>query len=65
MTWHIQSPGIVRTVYSSIFKDIQGYSGYLEIFSIFHAYSATLTSMQLGGEWGRPPLPKKFKNEKS
>ena len=26
MIMHIQSPGIVRTVYSSIFKDILGYS---------------------------------------
>ena len=26
---HIQMPGIVRTVYSSIFKDVQGYSGIL------------------------------------
>ena len=29
MIRHIQSPGMVRTVYSSIFKDIQGYSGVL------------------------------------
>ena len=26
---HIQDPDIVRTVYSSIFKDIQAYSGIL------------------------------------
>ena len=29
MSMHIQSPGIVRTVYSSIFKDTQLYSGIL------------------------------------
>ena len=36
MIAHIQSPGIVRTVYSSIFKDID-------------AYSATLPGAQLVG----------------
>ena len=50
MIMHIQSPGIVRTVYSNVFKDILEYSGILmEIQSLFHV-------LNQGGK-GRPPLP--------
>ena len=45
MIKHIQSPGIVRTVYSSIFKTDIG-----AIFS--HTYRRSTK-----GEKGRPPLP--------
>ena len=48
MIRHIQSSGIVRTVYSNIIEDIQGYSGYLEIFRDIGAYSVTLTGVQIG-----------------
>ena len=42
MIKHIKSPGIVKTVHSSIFEHIQGYSGYLGTFTDIDAYSATL-----------------------
>ena len=48
MIRHIQCPGIVKTVYSNIFKDIQGYSVYLGIFRDIHAYSVQLTGVQVG-----------------
>ena len=51
MMGNIQSYGIVRTVFSRIFKDIfKGYSR--DLFSRdVDAYSATLTGMQLWGRW--------------
>ena len=52
MIRHMQSPGKVRTVYSRIFRHVQGYD----------AYSATFTGVHLGGE-RRPPLPF-FKSKK-
>ena len=57
MIRHIQSPGIVRTVYSSISKDIQAYSGtlmYIQPHSQVH---------NLGGERSLPSTF--FKIEKS
>ena len=36
MITNIQSPGIVRTVYSNIFKEILGYSGIMQVPSLFH-----------------------------
>ena len=57
MIKHIQSPGIVRTIYSSNFQ------GYLGIFRDTGAYLATLTSAQIVG---RRELPCPFlKIEKS
>ena len=39
MMWHIENSGIVRTVYSRIFRDIQGHSA---IFSQVQTYLGTL-----------------------
>ena len=53
MIMHIQSPGIVRTIYSSIFKDIYAYSEILilrYIFSHIHRRS-------VNGERGGLPCP--------
>ena len=66
MIRHIQTPGIVRTVYSSILKDIKGYLG---IFRDIDAYSATLTGAQLRGRekgqgGGRGGSPALFDNRK-
>ena len=47
---HIQSPSIVRTVYLSIFKDIQIYSG-----KLMHIQPHSQARIQ--GEEGRLPLP--------
>ena len=63
MIRYIQSPGIVRTVYSSIFNEIQGYSRYLRIFKDISAYAATFTGVQLRSVLGSPPLPF-FENQK-
>ena len=56
MIRYIQSPGIIRTVFSSIFK------GYLVILSVINAYSATPTGAQLGVK-GSSPLSF-FENQK-
>ena len=45
MIRHNQSPSTVGTLYSSILKDIQGYSEYLQIFRDIDAYSTTLIGM--------------------
>ena len=56
MIMHIQSPGIVRTVYSSIFL------GYLGLFRDIDAYSATLRGVQLGRRGEAPLLFLKINN---
>ena len=49
MITNIQSPGIVRTVYSNIFKEILGYSGIMmQIPSLFHTLNQRRN--------GKPPL---------
>ena len=50
MISHIQSPDIVRTVYSSIYKDVQGYSG------IVMHIKPPLQMRNFWGWGGRPPL---------
>ena len=58
MVRHIENLGIIRTVYSDIFRHIQEHSatfshvqgcfqGYLGVFRVIDAYSATLT----GANW--------------
>ena len=47
---HIQTPGIVKTIYSSIFL------GYLGIFRDINPYLALLTGVQLGRRGEADPV---------
>ena len=50
MIMHIQTPGIVKTIYSSIFL------GYLGIFRDINPYLALLTGVQLGRRGEADPV---------